>query len=452
MDTTLVADIGSTFTKVTLFDAAGVVVWRGQAPTRTAGLGETERLLRQAAGASGFEWPQGRVAACSSAAGGLRLVVLGLTRTFTYEAALHTALGAGARVVGRFASALTDADLQDLQRAGTDVVLLTGGTDGGDGAAALAFASRLATVPRSLSVVVACNRAVADACRARLERSGHAVVVTPNVMPEVGRYEFEPARAAIRDIFLHQVISRLTDRGRHGFDVRMPTPAAVLQATVLLSRVSNRSLVVVDVGGATTDVHSVLLESPPAAHGLTIREAERVLRTVEADLGVRESALSLISAVEERGATFTTHPLPGDALRQRARELSVHVDALAAPDDPVDSWLAGQAARIALERHVGEWTARTSPDGVKLVPAGRDLRSVDVAIGTGGVLSRDRSDVLERALVLADGNKLVPEAAVVASDHEYALPSLGVLAHLDPQLGQRAAEHILGRMVQLARR
>jgi uncharacterized protein (TIGR01319 family) len=440
----LIADIGSTFTKARLFGADGAVRWSGQAPTRPADLHLTEQELRDAAAADHVQLPDGPITACSSAAGGLRLAVLGLTRTFTYDAALHAALGAGARIVGRFPGCLTDSDLSALSAAAPDVVLLTGGTDYGDQTAALDFARQLSCLDRRLSIVVACNRAAAGECRKVLERAGHAVVVVANVMPELGRTDFEPAREVIREIFLTNVIGRLASQQPHLFDVLAPTPAAVLTVTELLSEIAQRSVLVVDVGGATTDVHSALAAAPAASSGWQLAAVQQTMRTVEADLGLRESAPSLLAAAEVREAT-PPPPVPCDELTEDVARLSTAVDTVDSGRAQVDTWLAQVAAMIALERHAGQWVAQLTADGVKMRPIGRDLRGVDLVIGTGGVLSRDES-ALQSTLASADTRRLLPKNPATVSDRDYLLPTLGVLVRADPVLGRLAAKQALAAL------
>lgn len=438
----LVADIGSTFTKARLFDAEGAVRWSGQAPTRPADLHVTERELRDMAAAERVRLPEGPITACSSAAGGLRLVVLGLTRTFTYDAAMHAALGAGARIVGRFAGSLTDADLTALATAAPDVILLTSGTDDGDREAALGFARQLARVDVHLSIVVACNRAAAEECRAILHRAGHTVVMVANVLPDVGRIDFEPAREAVREIFLANVIGRLTNQRPHGFDVIAPTPAAVLAVAGLLSDIGQRSVLVVDVGGATTDIHSAFVADQVASSGWPLAAVQRSMRTVEADLGLRESAPSLLAAAGAWPAT-PAPPVPRSELAADVVRLSAAVETVESDRAAVDAWLAEVATMIALERHAGQWVAQLTPDGIQLQPIGRDLRGVDLVIGTGGVLSRDESGALHSALGSADKRRLLPENPMIVRDQDYLLPALGVLAQADPALGRRAAEQVL---------
>ena len=84
-------------------------------------------------------WPRPRpvcavddVLLCSSAGGGLRLAVVGYERAVTAEAGYRVGLSAGARVVHVAAGRLDIAAVTELVTARPDVVLVVGGTDGGD--------------------------------------------------------------------------------------------------------------------------------------------------------------------------------------------------------------------------------------------------------------------------------------------------------------------------------
>ena len=415
--TLVVADIGSTFTKARAYDAAGELVWADQLPTAAEDLSARLRALASAAGIVVAD----RIPACSSAAGGLRIVSLGLTRTFTREAARVAALGAGGRIVGDHGFPLTETDLD------ADIVLLTGGSDGGDTDAAVGFAEALAALPRPVAVVVACNRQVAARCAELVTRAGHRAEVVANIMPDVGRLDVEPARAAIRRIFLDTVIGRLTSDRAGGFDIVAPTPAAVLDAAKLLCRTDgDRGTVVVDVGGATSDVHSVVAPGQ-------VRSAmtEAATRTVEADLGMRESAEATGQAARRDGLPDGVAPAE---LARRARDV-----AMVEPDDPVDRWLARTCVALALRRHVGRLVMMPTAAGAEPVPVGRDLRSVGRVVATGGVLSRDAG------LVTLDGppDLLLPRQAVVSTDEHYELAAVGVLATVDAALAAKAMTRIV---------
>ncbi|MGB9594291.1 MAG: glutamate mutase L, partial [Anaerolineae bacterium] len=235
----LLADIGSTFTKMTVVDLEREeVAATAQSPTTIAdinlGLQEATRRIEEHT-----PLRADRIAyrmACSSAAGGLRMVTVGLIPDLTGEAAKRAALGAGAKVVGVFAHHLTRKDLTAIAALKPDILLLTGGTDGGNERAILHNAAAIAQSGVRVPVVVAGNRAVADQVGDILQSARLEVWVTENVMPEVGELNVGPAQAAIREVFLKRIIvAKGLDKAQETFGVVMPTPSAVLRAAELLS-------------------------------------------------------------------------------------------------------------------------------------------------------------------------------------------------------------------------
>ncbi|MGQ9594903.1 MAG: methylaspartate mutase accessory protein GlmL, partial [Anaerolineae bacterium] len=311
MTLALLIDFGSTYTKVVAVDLeAGQVVGQAQAVTTvendiTEGLQEALSRLQEGCGLRLSDFAV-RLA-CSSAKGGLRVVAIGLVPELTTEAAKRAALGAGARILRVFSHKLTLRDLKDLDDLAPDLILLAGGTDGGNDRVILHNARLLASMRLACPIVVAGNRDAADEVEETLRSRGKDVTVTENVLPHLGVLNVEPARTCIREVFM-----RTITRAK-GLDkveslvggVVMPTPMAVLRAARLLAEGTKGErglgeLMVLDVGGATTDVHSVARGEPTdpmvLQRGLPEPYAKR---TVEGDLGLRVSALALLEAVGE---------------------------------------------------------------------------------------------------------------------------------------------------------
>ncbi len=297
MSLALLLDFGSTFTKMTVVDTAGPsLVARATVPTTVKDISVGLRAGLARLSEAGVRERDLRLRlACSSAAGGLRMIAVGLVPELTAEAARRAALGAGARVIETFAFRLTDDDVERIGAAAPDILLLAGGTDGGNADVLLANAKRLAAAALPAPVVVAGNAAVSEDVARILAARGVDVRVAENVMPELGVINVEPARAAIRDVFLEKIVEA---KGLHVAEeyvegVLMPTPAAVLAAARLLAEGTSSvagfgQVAVVDVGGATTDVHSVA-PGTPSERDVTVKGLPEPLakRTVEGDLGVR---------------------------------------------------------------------------------------------------------------------------------------------------------------------
>src|SRR3954463_15672062 len=316
------ADFGSTYTKLSLVDPEeGRLLARAEAPTSIGtdlmdGYSAALAAARRAAGGPGEI--EDAIAA-SSAGGGLRVAAVGLVADLTGAAAHQAALNAGARVGAVLAGALEAEQLDELRAARPEIVLFAGGTDGGQADLVLENARRLAAARLSAHFVVACNSQVA-AEAAELFRAGGGAAegaanggakvggapaeVAANVMPRLGELQIDAAREAVLRAFLDHVIGGKGLSAGTDFErmVRMPTPEAVLEATRLLSR-GTRSVpgvgdvMVVDVGGATTDVHSNRL-AEAAVPGVEdpLLPPPPTLRTVEGDLGLRSGAAGVVAA------------------------------------------------------------------------------------------------------------------------------------------------------------
>ena len=263
------------------------------------------------------------VRACSSAGGGLRLAVVGYERAVTAEAGFRVGLSAGARVVHVSDGHLDRAAVDELREARPDVVLLVGGTDGGNAEVLLHNANRLARSGPRVPYVVAGNVDARAEVVDVLERGRRVAIPTANVLPRIGVLDPMPARIAIREVFVQHVIGGkgLSTGPAFGRLVRAATPDAVLAGVELLAE-SAGDVVVVDVGGATTDVYSVLTPDPEEAS--LRREVVEVLwreRTVEGDLGMRWSAPGVVAAaVTERLLDASDVPALGAAAAARSAE------------------------------------------------------------------------------------------------------------------------------------
>jgi len=206
------------------------------------------------------------VHACSSAGGGLRLAVVGYERTVTAQAGHRVGLSAGAKVVHVAAGELTSAGLAALRASRPDMVLLVGGTDGGNSDVLLHNAARLARGAigghgeHAVPIVVAGNVDVRDQTVAVLEATGRPVVASDNVLPQIGVIAPDSARAAIRAAFLRHVIGGkgLSRDPAFGSMVEAATPDVVLRGVEVLASMDGGDVLAVDIGGATTDVYSCL--------------------------------------------------------------------------------------------------------------------------------------------------------------------------------------------------
>ena len=272
MELSLLIDFGSTYTKVTAVDLVEErVVASAKGPTTVqtdimVGLEMALSFLEQQLG----EKPvYGRRLACSSAAGGLSMVTIGLVPELTAEAAKRAALGAGAKVVKVYSYELNSKEISEIESIAPDIVLLSGGTDGGNKSVIIANASALASSKVKAPIVVAGNKVVQDEVSAILRGGGKDVRVTDNVMPEIGVLNVEKAREIIREVFIDHIVMAKGLKKAEEFveGILMPTPTSVLNAAGLLARGTESEagmgeMMIVDIGGATTDVHTASRGTP----------------------------------------------------------------------------------------------------------------------------------------------------------------------------------------------
>jgi len=447
MKAALLVDFGSTWTKLRALDLdGGTLLGSAQGPstvTSDINVGFDAALRALAGRLRGLPDFAYRLAS-SSAAGGLRMVTIGLVRELTAEAARQAALGAGARLVGSFAYRLTASDVAAVAALAPDIVLLCGGTDGGNREVILHNAHALAASALRCPVVVAGNREATDEILALLDDGERFVTAAANVLPAIDTLDIEPARAAIRDVFMRRIVSaKGIDRVHAAVDgVLLPTPAAVLEGAKLLAdgigaRAGLGALVVVDPGGATTDVHSIGTGEPAAAgvirYGLPEPYAKR---TVEGDLGVRHNVSAIVAAVgveaiaADAGMTVAEASTALDALESRVETLPGN-----AAERALDETLVRTAVDIAMKRHAGTVETVYTAQGPVQVQRGKDLSAVKHVIGTGGAIvhARDPASVLAAACADArDPQSLRPRAPRLCLDADYMLYAAGLLAQVDP--------------------
>ena len=457
MKPVLLTDFGSTYTKLTAVDVDTARVLGTAAAYTTVqtdvndGFSAALRQLEEKTGR--LEYAERY--ACSSAAGGLRMIVSGLVPELTLEAARMASLGAGAKLIGQFSFELTEDDIDQIRREKPDIFLLVGGTDGGNTACILHNANMLAAMQPDFPIIVAGNRSAARQCERIL--AGCRVRVCENVMPKFGLLKTEQTQAAIREIFLSRIIqAKGLDRAAERMnDILMPTPAAVLKALELLSggfggEPGIGELAAVDVGGATTDVYSICEGMPRQMNtvykGLPEPYAKR---TVEGDIGMRYSVLGILDAVGARRLAELSG-LPEQRVQTLCRMLSEQTELVPDCDGELaqlDHALACMAVSTAAKRHAGTIEETYTLLGQTFVQAGKDLTAVRRVVATGGSLihsPRVREIASYFCYDPADPASLRPKNAEILIDSSYILAAMGLLSTHDPL----AALHIMKRMIR----
>jgi uncharacterized protein (TIGR01319 family) len=470
---TILFDVGSTFTKAAAIDSVkGELVWlaRAQAPTTVKDInhGLSEALDGLAAALNIDKIVARNVQATSSAAGGLRMVAMGFMPRVTAKAAKEVAMNAGSRVLEVMSfEDKPENKLEMLREIQPDIILLAGGTDGGNQESLVEDAQLIADSKVKATVVIAGNVSIQPQVETILRNVGMSTVRVANVMPTIHSLNVKPAREAIHEQFIHQItnakgLGKLMDRLT--VNKVIPTPGAILLATELLAKGTREekgigNLAVVDLGGATTDIHSVL----PYLDELSIEEKGLVLtnekqlsyRTVEGNLGLRVSAHGIIEAAGEKA--ILNHVGISDetlekSLDNYARQLEANPEylALSKQDKQFDYALAETAVEIAFKRHAGYIAQHFDPvmGIVPGTPVGRDLRRIKTVIAVGGIFTtlvdEEASQIIKDAL-RNPGISLLPTANInVIIDKCYLLYAIGLLAEYRPTHALRLAKRLFG--------
>ena len=450
MKAVLLIDFGSTMTKVTAVDVeTEEILGTSQSYTTIEtdiinGLNNAVKLLKEKIGDVTFVEQY----ACSSAAGGLRMVAIGLVPELTAKAARQASLGAGAKVIKTYSYELTESDLTEIDEINPDICLLTGGTDGGNKENIVFNAKMLARSKGKFPIIIAGNRNCADTCKEILkEKQTH---VCENVMPRLDIPNVGPVQAKIREIFLEQIVKAkgLSNAEALVGDILMPTPSAMLTAMKLLAKGTKTEegigdLVGVDLGGATTDIYSMSFGLPTTGMcSLKGLREEYAKRTVEGDIGMRYSIHGIVDAAGiDRVSELSG--LDEDRCRELVDYLSVHTDVVPGDDDELerlDYALASLAIETAVTRHAGRLEQFYSPMGISYMQTGKDLTAVKIVIVTGGALihtKRTGAIAAHAQFSPLDAMSLKPKEAEVLVDRKYILAAMGLLSTVYPDTALR---------------
>lgn len=447
MKAVLLIDFGSTYTKVT---AAGLEEQRliATAASYTTvqtdindGLENALKLLEEKTGKIEYEARY----ACSSAAGGLRMIACGLVPELTAEAAKQASLGAGAKIMKVYSYQLTEDDAEEIAELNPDIFLLTGGTDGGNKDVVIDNAKVIASIPLDFPVVIAGNRSASRTCERIVRESGKQAIVCENVMPKFNQLNIEPAQNKIREVFLERIIKArgLSKISNLISGIMMPTPAAVLAAMSLLSKGTENQpgigdLVAVDVGGATTDVYSMSYGEPDKVNTVIKGLPEPFAkRTVEGDIGMRYSAAGIVEAAGIANICRLSG-LSEERAWELIEQITSHTDMLPDTEDvaKLDFALASMAVRVGMTRHAGYVEKVFTPVGETFLQTGKDLSRVEKVIITGGSLihADNVKEIACQALYdLKEPMSLKPQHAEILVDKEYILSAMGLLSKYDAE-------------------
>lgn len=438
----LVAEIGSTTTVVNAFDGVETenpkFLGQGQAPTSVkegdVNIGLQAAMDDMKKNLQIEELEYRHMLATSSAAGGLRMTVHGLVYDMTVKAAREAALGAGANIHMVTSGKLTKVDMIKLNKIQPNIILIAGGVDYGEKETALYNSEVIAASDLDVPVIYGGNTAVVEDIKLIFESYGKEknLHIVPNVYPKIDVLNIEPTREVIQDVFeKHITEAKGMEKIRSLVNGPIiPTPGAVMNASKILKDVIG-DLVTIDVGGATTDIHSVT-EGTEKVKKILIEPEPVAKRTVEGDLGVFVNKKNVAEMIK---------------MEKLAKELDMDIKEV---ENYIESDIAipvtekhkkfierltKEAVIVSINRHAGGY--RTYFGGKsKTLAFGKDLTGVKWIVGTGGALTRlpARVEILKEIGIQSKGDKLLPTPeARILIDNDYIMASLGVLASLNKE-------------------
>lgn len=432
----LVAEIGSTTTVVNAFLGIHTdnpkFIGQGQAPTTVFEGGDVRNGLKGAIddlaknlGVNSIEYND--FFATSSAAGGLKMTVHGLVYDMTAKAAKEAALGAGAVIHKVTAGKLRRTDLKEIKEISPNIILIAGGVDYGERDTAIYNAELIAGLNLGIPVIYAGNIENIEEIKLIFEDTNYKLYIVDNVYPKIDYLNIEPTRCVIQNVFEEHITNA---PGMEHIKELVnghitPTPGAVMEASKLL-RKNIGDLMVIDVGGATTDIHSVT-EGNDGISRILVNPEPIAKRSVEGDLGVYVNMKNIVNTIGKEKLQEELIDIDLDEIIEnylpipKTKEQIILVERL-----------TKEAVLRATKRHSGIIRSIYSTSGKSRIAEGKDLTEVRYIVGTGGALTRlpNRVEIMKE---IPKNNKnkdlLFPRETVkILVDNEYIMASLGVLS------------------------
>jgi uncharacterized protein (TIGR01319 family) len=452
----ILVDFGSTYTKVVAIDIEKTEIMAQAFVTSTVktditiGLKEAMGIVKDCTKINNIERKQ--ILACSSAAGGLRMICIGFVPDYTSKAGNFAALGAGAKVIDCFSFRLNNIEIKQIEKLSPDIILLCGGTDGGNYKTIIHNAKQLSKANEKIkNIIVAGNKATHDEIQEIFKGSGKRIYFTDNVMPELKKLNLEPCKNIIREIFIQNIIEAkgITKAKEIIQNVILPTPAAVMKAAKLIAEGYNTvsglgELMLVDVGGATTDVYSIG-QGLPTCGNINMKGIPEPYekRTVEGDLGLKYNIDTLAGLIRCGEATIDSKKaikvFQEGQLPSSGKQWNFHMA------------LSKQAVETAVNRHVGRLDKLYFPEGEIIVQHGKDLTKTGCFIGAGGplIFSPYPQRIMEGALFNSEvPNLLKPKSPIFFLDKSYILFAIGLISQSNPAEALSLAKKYLVRITR----
>ena len=424
----LVAEIGSTTTVVNAFNLFDEVKFLGRGMHQTTvdtdvNIGLENAILDLKKQLNVNELTYKELFASSSAAGGLKITVHGLVYEMTAKAAKEAALNAGGNIHLITANRLEPYHIDQIKKISPNMIIIAGGTNYGE--KEVSYQNLLDLKDLNIPIIYTGN--IANHERIKALHCEHIEIVD-NVYPRVDDFNILPLREKIYDTFEKHIIHA---KGMtHIFDLVngkiIPTPGAVMDTTMLLDEMYD-GVMTIDVGGATTDIHSVCDPKPEFQKFL---EGEpRQKRTVEGDLGVYVNRKLVYGHMKKDELEKILHMKENEVQELMEKEPFIPTSE---KGKLMTSALLKTCISEALDRHVGDLKRVFTTNGLKVIPDGKDLSNVKAIFITGGALIFDpKSKTYIQSYLKKQTTKLIPSIETkIYMDHEYIFASLGVLSRV----------------------
>lgn len=421
----IISEVGSTTTVVTAFkltDMGIYVVAQGKSYTTvvegdvTIGLKAAIKDMEREYGEE-FKW--NRMLSTSSAAGGLKITVHGLVEDMTVKAAKEAALGAGGNIKLVTAGKLRKSDIKKIKEINPNLIMIAGGTDYGERETALYNSELISTEINNKPIIYCGNIANHEEIKEIFENK--ELYIVDNVFPRIDELNVEPSRKIIQSAFENNIIKAPgMNKIKEMVDgTIMPTPGAVMESAKLLYEMLG-DVLVLDVGGATTDVHSVT-EGSAEILDILVSPEPKAKRTVEGDLGVYLNSSNIINLLDIRDLKEVSI----EHIKQNIKPIPTTLEEINA-----SSLLTKKAVEVALNRHVG-YIKRNFGLAKSFVAYGKDLSKIKYIIGTGGALTRlpFGENILNDIRYTKEEMTMLPRSsAKVLLDKNYIMACAGVLS------------------------
>ncbi|QVK20890.1 glutamate mutase L [Mycoplasmatota bacterium] len=416
----LIVEIGSTITLVNVFNFDIGLIGQGVHPTTvedvTIGVNGAIEDFQNLYKVNDFKYKE--MFATSSAAGGLRMTVHGLVYDMTVKAAKEAALGAGANIHFITAGKLKPFDLEKINKINPNIILLAGGVDYGERETALYNAEMIKNLSLDVPIIYAGNLENTEEIKCILKD----VTCVDNVYPKIDNLNVEPTRKVIHKVFEDNIIhAKGMDNIKTLTDSIIPTPGAVMECAKLLASKMG-DLIVIDVGGATTDIHSVT----SYINDNVITPEPNAKRTVEGDLGVYVNKDNLVELTDLSGFSNLDYLLKNYSPIPKSND-----------EFELVSKLTYTAVKESLNRHAGEYKEFYTSSGVKKLVEGKDLTDVKYIVLTGGALVNLNGKKIVTEVLKENTKKLLPINAKILVDSKYIMASLGALSKKYPEVAFR---------------